>query len=173
MESLLKKIIVEVPLLILAAVVVLIISVNAGDSAPVVQEEPVEATEPGELEMSKHNAENPEYLGLQPEEPLYGGEPEGLVSAVGQKWGSLTIEEQYSIDPNSKAYTIIASVVPEINYIKKNYPSGLDPKLNSWQEIAHKITSPVTDLSEEERKSLITRFEAQLNDLYVLFENRS
>lgn len=123
--------------------------------------------------MSKHNPANPEYYGFQAEHPIYDESAEGLVAAVTEKWNRLTIEEQYSIVPGSEAYSIIASVVPEANYINRNFKSGLSPELDAWQETAHDITSPVTDLPEEERKNLIKRFESQMNDLYVLFENRS
>lgn len=173
MGIILKKIVVGVPLIMFVALVILIFSVNAGsDSSSISHEKTNEAGKDEKLEMSKHNPANPKYYGLQAEQPLYDGSAEGVVTAVTEKWDRLTIEEQYSIAPDSKAYGIIASVVPEVNYINRNFKSGLAPKLDAWQETAHDITSPVTDLSEE-RKNLIKRFESQMNDLYVLFENRS
>ncbi|MGK7377347.1 hypothetical protein ACSFXN_05860 [Planococcus sp. 1R117A] len=167
-----RKLIVAVPLLTLVCLITLVFSVNMRDSeSPEIQEEVVQATEPKKLEMSKHNPANPKGYGQQIESSLFG-EPKDLVLSIHGKWNSLSVEEQYLISPDSESYRLISSVVPEINFARSNMDSEMIPKFDSLQETAHKLTSPVIELPEEERRSLIPRFESQLDELYAIMMNR-
>ncbi|MDN7247152.1 hypothetical protein QWY16_10895 [Planococcus shenhongbingii] len=167
-----RKLIVAVPLLTLVCLITLVISVNIRDSeSPKIQEEVVQATESEKLEMSKHNPANPKGYGQQIESSSFG-EPKDLVLSIHGKWNSLSVEEQYSISPDSESYRLISSVVSEINFARSNMDSEMIPKFDSLQETAHKLTSPVIELPEEERRSLIPRFESQLDELYAIMMNR-
>ncbi|WP_301722586.1 hypothetical protein [Planococcus shixiaomingii] len=79
MRELLRKLIIAVPLLVLAFLIGLIISVNVEDTdSPVVREE-VKEKEPEVSEVSKQNPANPKAKGFQPSE---FGEPKDMVLAI-------------------------------------------------------------------------------------------
>lgn len=171
-RSLLQKTIVGIPLLTLALLTGLIISVNLADSdSPVVHEE-IEEKEPEVLEMSRHNPANPKAHWFQPEGGS-SGEPTDLVMEVHAAWHKLSIEEKYTISPDSESYQLIASVVPAVNKVSGNVDSSLTVQFDAFQETAHQLTSPVIELTEEERRALVPRFDSQLNALYEIMMNRS
>lgn len=170
-RSLLKKTIVGIPLLTLALLLGLIISVNLADSdSPIVHEE-IEEKEPKVLEMSRDNPANPKAHWFQPEGGS-SGDPKDLVMEVHAAWHNLSIEEQYTTSPDSESYQLIASVVRAVNKVSSNIDSSLTVQFDAFQETAHQLTSPVIELTEEERRALIPRFDSQLNSLYEIMMNR-
>ena len=165
-----RKVIILIPMLVLAGLAGIILAVNTGDStATEAQEEPEEVAEVEELEMSRHNPANPKSYGQQPARSAFDGTVDGFLSEVYQSWHELTEGEKYDISVSSSSYDIVASVVPEINFLDSQLNSQWKWKFDALQETAHQLTSPVIELSQEEQNELIPVFEDDLNRLYEEF----
>lgn len=119
--------------------------------------------------MSKYNPANPKSYYQQATESAFDGTIEGFLASVHQTWHELTEEERYDGSVYSASYDIIASVVLEINFLNAHIPSEWEWKFDALQETAHQLTSPVIELSQEERNELISVFEEDLNRLYEEF----
>ena len=162
-----RKAIILIPLLVLVGLAGVITAVNMGDSTvSEVQAEPEEVSEVEELEMSRHNPANPKSYGQQAIESSFDGTIEGFLASVHQAWHELTEEEKYEDSVYSANYDIIASVVPEINFLDSQIANEWQWKFDALQKTAHQLTSPVIELSQEERNELISVFEEDLNRLY-------
>lgn len=165
-ETLIRKVVILIPLLVLAGLAGVITAVNMGES-PVteVQPEPEEVAEVEELEMSRHNPANPKSYGQLPGESAYDGTVAGFLAEVHQSWHELSTKEKYDSSVSSASYDIVKSVVPEINFLDAQLDSQWKWKFDALQETAHQLTSPVIELSQEERNELISVFEEDLNRL--------
>ena len=162
-----RKVVILIPLLVLAGVIT---AVNMGKSPDTeVQAEPEEVAEVEELEMSRHNPANPKSYGQLPGESAFDGTVAGFLAEVHQSWHELSTKEKYDSSASTASYDIVKSVVPEINFLDSQLDGRWKWKFDALQETAHQLTSPVFELSQEERNELISIFEEDLNRLYEEF----
>lgn len=165
-----KKIVIGVPLLALTWLVLLAISVNIGGSdSPAAEEVAVE--EKDALEKYKFaNFEEEEAYRIS-----YTSYPdfESFVNGLYSTWNSLEAEDRYAISTGGNQAQVISSVIPESNHWKMNIKTyQMNSQFKRLKETAYKLTSPDIELTGEERDTLISWFESQLNDIYIDLRNQ-
>lgn len=165
----LKKIVIGVPLLALTWLVLLAISVNIGDSdSPVAEEVAIE--EKDALEKYKF-ANFEEEEAYQISYTSYS-DFESFVNGLYSTWNSLEVEDRYAISSSRDHAQVISSVIPESNHWKMNIETyQMNSQFKRLKETAYKLTSPDIELTKEERATLISWYESQLNDIYIDFRN--
>lgn len=166
----LKKIVIGVPVLALTWLVLLVISVNIGGSdSPAAEEVAVE--EKDALEKYKFaNFEEEEAYRIS---YTSYSDFESFVNGLYKTWNSLKVEDRYAILSAEDHAQVISSVIPESNHWKMNIETyQMNSQFKRLKETAYKLTSPDIELTGEERATLISWFESQLNDIYIDLRNQ-
>lgn len=165
----LKKIVIGLPLLALTWLVLLAISVNIGDSDSPVAEK-VEVEEKDALEKYKF-ANFEEEEAYQISYTSYS-DFDSFVNGLYSTWHSLEVADRYAISSGGDHAKVISSVIPESNHWKMQIETyQMNSQFKRLKETAYKLTSPGIELTREERATLISWFESQLNDIYIDLRN--
>lgn len=164
-----RKLIIGIPLLSFALIVTLIIIVNLDDSKSTVANGSAEDAEA--MEMSGYNLANPKGHDQQNEYSEFESF-EQWITAMHDDWYAVHPEQRYSYHLNGSNIKVLSKIVTETNYWQAEIKEKrLSQEFDRLQSTAFQISSPLSNLHDQNKENQLFEFENQLNIAYDLATN--
>ncbi|MGM0899218.1 MAG: hypothetical protein ACQEV0_15020 [Bacillota bacterium] len=163
-----KKLIIGIPLLSLALLAVFVIKVNFGDSETPARSEPADTQETEDLMMSEANPTNPKSTFQQLGYSEYD-ELEHFITTVHDKWYAIHPEQRFTFTNNGKNLLLLSTVVKEANYWGAVIEEReMTSEFDRLQSTAFQISSPLSELQDQQKENELFHFQEQLDFVYKL-----
>ena len=161
-----KKLIIGIPLLSLAVLMVLVIKANFGDPETPALTEPEAIAETEALAMSEANARNPkstfQQLGYSEYDDL-----EHFITTVHDKWYAVHPAQRFTFAIEGENLRLLSTVVTEVNHWEAVIEErGLTREFDRLQSTAFQISSPLSEIHDQQKENELIHFQEQLDLIY-------
>ncbi|WP_404466642.1 hypothetical protein [Planococcus rifietoensis] len=161
-----KKLIIAIPLLSFAVLAVLVIKANFGDSETPALQEMEEPAEAETLEVSEANAANPKSTFQQLGYSEYD-DVEHFITTVHDHWYAIHPQQRFTYTTEGENLPLLSKVVKEANYWKTVIEErGWTREFNRLQSTAFQISSPLSELHDQQKENELIHFQEQLDSAY-------
>ncbi|MEZ0482203.1 hypothetical protein [Planococcus sp. SSTMD024] len=168
-----KKLITAIPLVSFAVLAVFVIKANFGDSETPALQEPEESAETEALAMSESNARNPKSTFQQLDYSEYD-DLEHFITTVHDQWYAIHPEQRFAFSIHGGNLHLLAIVVRETNYWETVIEEReLTHEFDRLQSTAFQISSPLSELHDQQKENELIHFQEQLDIIYKRITSES
>lgn len=168
-----KKLIIAIPLLSLAILAMLVIKANFGDSETLTLQEAEESVETEALAMSDANAANPKSTSHQLGYSEYD-DLEHFVKTVHGQWFAIHPEQRFTFTIEGENQLLLSTVVKEVNHWESVIEErGWTGEFDRLQSTAFQISSPLSELHDQQKENELIHFQEQLDLIYKRIASES